>query len=102
MELNYNRARLAISGQCSNAQIINNITREIPQILKETSLQVDLSGIDVIDSAGLAVLINLLRDCKRHNITVRFERVPDKLRHLAALSNADELLNSELIHKGCS
>lgn len=94
MELNYSKAHLVISGQCSNAQIINNITSRIPQILNETSLQIDLSGIEVIDSAGLAVLINLLRDCKQHNIKVRFERVPDKLRHLAALSNADELLNT--------
>lgn len=94
MELSFSNKQLAISGICSNAHIINNITSELPQILKETSLTVDLSGIEVIDSAGLAVLINLLRDCKQHNITVRFERVPDKLRHLAALSNADELLNS--------
>ncbi len=94
MELNYSKALLVISGQCSNAQIINNITCQIPQILNETSLRIDLSGIEVIDSAGLAVLINLLRDCKQHNIKVRFERVPDKLRHLAALSNADELLNT--------
>jgi len=94
MELSYSKERLCISGKCSNAQITSNITSQLPQILNAKNLQVDLSGIELIDSAGLAVLFNLLRDCKQRNITVRFERVPDKLRHLAALSNADALLNS--------
>ena len=48
----------------------------------------DLGGIERIDSAGLAVII----DWKRQHPWLKFGRVPPQLKSLARLSDVDELL----------
>lgn len=52
----------------------------------------DLSDVERIDSAGLAWLINAVRDGKRNQVNVVLEKVPDKLLKLAKISDVDALL----------
>ena len=52
----------------------------------------DLGDVERIDSAGLAWLINAVRDSKGHNIDVSLAQVPDKLLKLARISEVDTLL----------
>ena len=52
----------------------------------------DLQGISQADTAGLAWLINLLRDCKSQNIQFTLSNVPETLINLAKISDVDGFL----------
>ncbi len=53
---------------------------------------VDLGGVERADSAGLALLVDWVRQARERNVRVRFERVSERLRHLAALGGVEGLL----------
>jgi phospholipid transport system transporter-binding protein len=53
----------------------------------------DMSGIAHTDTAGLAWLINLLRDCKQQNILVGLRNIPETLVNLAKISDVDSFLS---------
>lgn len=62
------------------------------QLSKAQSSIFDLADVERVDSAGLAWLINAIRDAKAHNIAVTLTDVPDKLMKLAKISDVDRLL----------
>ncbi len=55
----------------------------------------DLADVERVDSAGLAWLINAIRDARQHQIKVRLTEVPHKLLKLAKISDVDGLLPVE-------
>ncbi|QJR80238.1 STAS domain-containing protein [Alteromonas pelagimontana] len=55
----------------------------------------DLSSVERIDSAGLAWLINAVRDGKKQGVQVILNDVPEKLMKLAKISDVDTLLPLE-------
>ncbi|MCU7553147.1 STAS domain-containing protein [Alteromonas sp. ASW11-19] len=62
------------------------------QLTEAGSCLFDLTGVARADSAGLAWLINAIRDTKRHQITLRLQAVPEKVIKLAKISGVDTLL----------
>jgi phospholipid transport system transporter-binding protein len=56
------------------------------------TVEVDLSGVDVSDSAGLAVLIEWLAWARRKGRALRFAAVPEELRTIARISELEALL----------
>ena len=52
----------------------------------------DLAGVERTDSAGLALLVSLLREARASETTLQFANIPDQLRSLARLSGVDGLL----------
>lgn len=68
-----------------------------PEILEEgrrafagqSEVRVDLSGLTDADSAGLAVLLQWIREAHRDERVVRFEHLPKRLRDLARIGGVD-------------
>jgi phospholipid transport system transporter-binding protein len=58
----------------------------------DAQFEVDLSGVTKGDSAGLALLIEWLKQAARSGKTVRFTRVPGQLRALAQISEIEGFL----------
>ena len=56
---------------------------------------IDLGDVERVDSAGLAWLINAIRDGKKRNIEVRLRDLPEKLYKLAKISDVEDLLPVE-------
>ena len=56
------------------------------------TLLLDLSGVVRADSAGLALLIEWLREAHRRGVAVRFENVPSQLAAIARASQVDQFL----------
>jgi phospholipid transport system transporter-binding protein len=52
----------------------------------------DLAGVTLSDSAGLALLIEWLSVAKAAGRTLRYENIPSQLRQLSVLSDVDELI----------
>jgi phospholipid transport system transporter-binding protein len=61
-------------------------------IIDNGALIVDLANVDRSDTAGLAWLINIVKDAKANKVEVSFKSVPDKLLNLAELSSAKLIL----------
>lgn len=65
---------------------------DIEQAGLKQPVLVDLSGITHSDTAGLAWIINLLRDCQTQNIQFKLRNVPDTLINLAKISDVEAFL----------
>lgn len=53
---------------------------------------VDLSDVERVDSAGLAWLINAVRDTNQNGVSMVIKHMPEKLHKLATISNVDGFL----------
>ncbi|TBX22088.1 hypothetical protein TK45_10070 [Bowmanella sp. JS7-9] len=56
------------------------------------ALTLDLSGVDNIDTAGLAWLIHLVGVARASNVALYFSAIPERLTSLAKISNVEDLL----------
>lgn len=65
---------------------------ELKQLKAKKNVSVDLSEVTRADTAGLAWLLNLVKDAKSYQLTVDFLHIPEKLLNLAELSNAKGLI----------
>lgn len=61
-------------------------------IIDKGVLTVDLANVNRSDTAGLAWLINIVKDANANKVEVSFKSVPDKLLNLAELSSAKQIL----------
>ncbi|MBT0585433.1 STAS domain-containing protein [Alteromonas oceanisediminis] len=64
----------------------------LPSLDKEQTITVDLTDLKRSDSAGLAWLINLVRDTKANGVSIVFSHIPNELVNLAKISDASALL----------
>lgn len=55
-------------------------------------MTVDFSALERSNSAGLALLLELLADAKQQKRKISFSGIPDQLLDLARMSNIDHLL----------
>ena len=60
----------------------------------DNHIEVDLSGIDRSNSAGLALLLELLADAKKQNRSIRFTGISEAMMDLAEMSDVEQLLLS--------
>lgn len=58
-------------------------------------LEIDLAGVSRADSAGLALLIEWLRQARARAQEIRFVNMPEQMRALVRVSGLDEVLPLE-------
>lgn len=90
--------RLLIAGELDQITLKHDYwsllnQKERQSITDNGKLEVDLSDVGRSDTAGLAWLINLVKDAIESKVDVSFKSVPVKLLNLAELSNAKQILS---------
>ena len=55
-------------------------------------LTFDLAGVQRVDSAGLALLLEWLREAQRRNKEIRFQNIPQQLAAIAKVSGLNDIL----------
>ena len=55
-------------------------------------LTFDLAGVQRVDSAGLALLLEWLREAQRRNKEIRFQNIPEQLAAIARVSGLNDIL----------
>jgi len=55
-------------------------------------IRVDLAGVTRVDSAGLALLVEWLRESKRKGLSISFEHVPEQLASIAEICGLEDIL----------
>jgi len=63
------------------------------RIRDEPRLEVDLKGVSRADSAGLALLVEWLREAENAGNEIVFVNVPDQLLSIARVCGLDEILS---------
>ena len=63
------------------------------EMMGKSSVEVDLKGITRSDSAGLALLVEWLRESERKGNRIRFVNVPEQMMLIARVSGLDEILS---------
>ena len=53
----------------------------------------DMSGVSNSDTAGLAWLMNFLKDNQQQNVHFELKNIPERLRKLAKISDVDSFLS---------
>lgn len=90
-----------------NIELINNLTINTVQLVRDSLLSriknnqqetitVDLSGVRHCDTSGLALLIDIKKQCNQHSKNVQFIKVPQKVTDLANFYAVEEILKKGL------
>lgn len=58
----------------------------------QSSLVVDLSAVEAVDSAAVSLMLSWLREAQRRNISLCFNSIPDNLMSLARLYGVADVL----------
>lgn len=81
-----------LSGDLS-FQTVPALSGRIHQLLANKShLVVKLTGVQRSDSAGVALLVDWLRQAQQHDVTLQFTDMPAQMHSIAAVSGLDEIL----------
>lgn len=62
------------------------------ELLANTAIVLDLSGVEGANSAGVALLLEWRRQAHRRGVDFRLRGVPESVRRVAHLSDVDALL----------
>lgn len=93
MHLQFIENTIKVSGNLDNQSIVQNLFRYHAKKLAEMqTVCLDFSNIGKIDSAGLAWIVNAIRDAKQAQVTLTLLHLPNSTINLARLSNCDTLL----------
>jgi len=81
-----------LSGELS-FQTVPALSGRIHQLLtNKTHLVVKLTGVLRSDSAGVALLVDWLRQAQQHDVSLQFTDMPAQMHAIAAVSGLDEIL----------
>jgi phospholipid transport system transporter-binding protein len=87
--------RFLLTGELNRNTVNRSWPKSISDLLASAKRQtpvIDLAGISHADTAGLAWLLNLLRDAKKQNITFKLKNVPETIINLAKISDVNGFL----------
>lgn len=84
--------RFSLEGEVGFGTVMQLLHDSRPQFEHEPHVRLDFSGVEKIDSAGLALVIEWMRDAQQsgHNLEIR--NPPQRLLALARISDVERLL----------
>lgn len=84
--------RLRASGELGFATAARALSAGLGQIGREGEQVIDLSGVTVGDSAGVAVLVEWISAAAAAGVALRYENVPMQMLAIARISDLEDLL----------
>ncbi len=86
----------SIKGNLTFANIDKDILKSFGFLNSAKVISIDLNQVHTTDSAGLALMIEWLKYCRKNAIELHFKNVPPQLNALAKLSGFDQNIASTL------
>ena len=92
-----NPNQVAFEGEMTRETVMSAWPEQATSIasLKGTKLAVDLAKVEQLDTAGLAYLLSIVKDCQQQDVTLTLQNTPSSLVNLAKLSDVDSILPFE-------
>ena len=85
--------RYAIQGDLSFATVNDLLERSRTLFVGEAELEIDLSGVSHADSAGLALLIEWLKNARSQHLKIKYLSMPLQLTALAEISEIKDFFD---------
>ncbi len=85
--------RYVVQGELSFDTVTGLLSESHSLFAGESSVELDLSGVTYADSAGLALLVEWLRQARLQGRQLRYQSLPAQLQSLANVSEVTGLLN---------
>jgi phospholipid transport system transporter-binding protein len=73
---------------------VARLVTENPELIGSAGLTVDMSGLEKVDSAGLALLLGWVRKARGSGGELRFSGIPEQLRSLVRIADLETLFES--------
>jgi len=83
----------SFAGELGVSSVPGLLARATPALRGSGDISVDLSGVVRADSAGLALLVELLRGAARNGRSIVFRDVPEQLLSIARVCGLDGILS---------
>jgi len=84
----------AIEGEL-NMQTVPDVSTQLQQVLPKTageSFTIDLASVTRSDSAGVALLVEVMQFAKTGKMTLSFSNLPEQMQDIAAVSGLLDIL----------
>ncbi len=88
------KAHYRLTGQLDFFTVTSVLT-QFHSLALQNDVSIDLSGLERSNSAGLALLMELISEARRQNRKITFTGLPGTLLDLARMSNVNHLLEQE-------
>ncbi len=84
--------RFALAGDLSFNTAEQIRRASLKQFDGQDNIEVDLSRVEMTDSAGLALLLEWISWASHSDVAIRFSEIPEKILAIAQITEVDELL----------
>ncbi len=84
--------RFRLEGEVGFATVMHLLHESRPQFEHEPYVRLDFSGVESIDSAGLALVIEWMREVQHKGHSLEISHPPQRLLALARISDVERLL----------
>jgi len=91
--------RYRLEGEVSFATVMHLLHESRSGFEHEPHIRLDFSGVESIDSAGLALVIEWIREAKQHGSSLELHNAPQRLLALARISDVERLLQPLMVAK---
>jgi len=81
-----------LRGELSFTTVMALSRRSAALLSQSGELTLDLAGVTRTDSAGLALLVQWIRDARRRDQSIRFCNIPEQMMAIAQVVGLDKLL----------
>ena len=82
-----------LEGELNFSSVLGVLEPSFTGLTNSSQIQVDLQGVTRADSAGLALLLEWLRESERAGKLITFTHVPEQLLAISRLCGLDEILS---------
>ena len=86
---------LSVSGELGFKSVPMLYTSSLKFFQNSHNLDIDLAGVNHADSAGVALLIEWIRQARQQNRTINFHNIPSQLLAIARLCGVAEMLSHQ-------
>ena len=84
--------RWVLSGELDFDTVPTLLAHQGAQMVRGSTIHVDLAGVTRVDSAGLALMIEWVRESQRKGLAITFDNVPEQLQSIAHVCGLDDVL----------
>ncbi len=84
--------RWVLSGEIDFDTVPSLLGHPGANMVRGRNVQVDLAGVTRVDSAGLALMVEWLRESQRKGLGMSFSNVPKQLQSMAQLCGLQDIL----------
>ncbi len=84
--------RFAIVGDMNFSTVEQLLDKSLEIFSYEDNLEIDLAGVERADSAGLALIIEWMKQARRSGAEIRLLNIPAQMRAISRTSELDDVL----------